>query len=49
MRITIDTERIKLSTQRDCEPERWNASSGRVNGVKEEVRSLNAYLDSLQA
>lgn len=49
MRITVEAERIELSTQRDCEPERWNSNSGRANGVKEEIKSLNVYLDSLQA
>lgn len=48
LRVTVEAERIELSTQRDCEPERWNPSSGRVNGVKEEIKSLNVYLDSLQ-
>lgn len=49
MRVTVEAERIELSTLRDCEPERWNSNAGRVNGVKEEVKSLNVYLDSLQA
>lgn len=49
LRITIDTGRLELSTQRACEPERWNSGAGRVHGTKEEVKSVNAYLDSLQA
>jgi len=49
LRITIDTRRIELSMQRDCEPERWNSHSGRVNGTKEDVKSLDVCLDSMQA
>lgn len=49
MRITIDAARVELSTQRECEPERWNSHGGRATGTKEEIRSLNIYLDSIQA
>jgi site-specific recombinase XerD len=49
MRITIDAARLELSAQRECEPDRWNPRSGRARGTKEDVRELNAYLDSLQA
>lgn len=48
MRFTIDRQRIELATKRDCEPDKWNASSGRKVGQKEDVRALNAFLDSLQ-
>ena len=49
MRITIDAARLELSAQRECEPERWNSRAGRGKGTEEEIRELNAYLDSLQA
>src|SRR5438093_3891241 len=49
LRITIDAARVEISTQRECDAERWNSHSGRANGTKEEIKSLNAYLDSLQA
>ena len=29
-------------------PERWNSQAGKVNGNKEEVKSLNSYLNSLK-
>jgi hypothetical protein len=48
MRFTIDRQRIEIATKRDCEPDKWNASSGRKVGQKEDVRALNAFLDSLQ-
>lgn len=49
MRITIDGARTDLSTQRECSPECWNSRAGRASGTKEEIRVLNAYLDSLQS
>ncbi|MCF2447600.1 site-specific integrase [Dyadobacter sp. CY345] len=48
MRFTIDRQRIEIATKRECEPEKWNASAGRKVGQKEDVRALNAFLDSLQ-
>jgi site-specific recombinase XerD len=47
-RITINGERIELSTQREWEPEKWNADAGRANGIKEESKLLNDYLNSLR-
>lgn len=48
LRITVDGIPKEISTGRQCDPDRWNANSGRVNGTKEDVKSLNAYLDTLQ-
>ena len=49
IRITINGQRVELTAQRECEPEKWNIAAGRKIGTKEEVRSLNAFLDTLQA
>jgi site-specific recombinase XerD len=49
LRITVDAARMELSMQRECEPTRWNAHAGRANGTKEDIKSLNVYLDSVQA
>ncbi|PRY09845.1 site-specific recombinase XerD [Pontibacter ummariensis] len=49
LRITIDGKRAEISTGRECEPKKWNSSSGRASGTKETVVSLNAYLETLQA
>jgi integrase len=49
MRVTIDNIRFELSTQRQCESSRWNVAAGRALGTKEEAKSLNTYLDSLQS
>lgn len=48
LRITADGILQEISTGRQCDPERWNANAGRGNGTKEDVRSLNTYLDTLQ-
>jgi site-specific recombinase XerD len=48
LRLTIDGKRVELATKRECEPEKWNSSAGRKSGNKEEVKLLNAYLDTLQ-
>lgn len=49
MRITIDEERVELSTKRICDPKRWNSHTGRLTGTKEDARATNAYLDTLQS
>jgi site-specific recombinase XerD len=48
MRITVDGKRAEASAGRDCEPSKWNRHAGRAAGTKEEIRTLNNYLDSLQ-
>jgi len=47
LRITVDGIPKELSTKRLWEPERWNQSSGRAIGNKEDAKSLNSYLDTL--
>lgn len=49
LRITVDGIPKELSTKRACDPSRWNPASERVSETKEDVRALNAYLDTLQA
>ena len=48
LRITVDGKRCEVTTGRCCDPIQWSTSSGRCNGKKDEVKSLNAYLDDLQ-
>jgi hypothetical protein len=38
----------EISTGRQCDPDRWNANTGRCNGTREDAKSLNAFLDILQ-
>jgi len=49
MRLTVDGQRIEISTKRECEPEKWNSSAGRKNSTKEDAKVLNAYLDTIQS
>lgn len=49
MRITVGCARTEISTQRKWDPSRWNTAAGRAIGTKEDARTLNAYLDTLQA
>lgn len=49
LRITVDGVRAEMSTSRSCEPERWNAKAGKVIGIKEDIKTLNAYLDNMKA
>ncbi len=47
-RLTLNGERIEISTSRKCESEKWNPKKGRKNGTREDAKILNAYLDTLQ-
>jgi len=49
LRITVDGVRAEMATSRSCEPERWNSKAGKVNGTKEDVKTLNNYLDNMKA
>src|SRR5688572_10857396 len=49
VRVTVDGKRAEWSVQRSCEPGlKWNQTTGRASGTKEEVKILNAYLDAIQ-
>lgn len=48
MRITVNSERTELSVDRDFDPKRWNKKIGRATGTREDAKSLNDYLDTLQ-
>src|SRR4051812_42935265 len=49
LRITVEGKRSEVTTGRSCDPEIWNSYAGRALGNKEDIRVLNAYLDSLQS
>ncbi|MGO1648380.1 MAG: phage integrase SAM-like domain-containing protein [Sphingobacterium sp.] len=48
MRITVAGEPKEVSTGRECDPVRWNAKTNRAKGTEEDIRGLNAYLDTLE-
>jgi integrase len=48
IRITVDGQRVEMTTQRECDPEKWDRKAGRLLGLKKESnRELNNYLDVL--
>lgn len=49
MRITVDGIVRELSTKRLWEPSKWNSKAGRARGIKEDIKTLNTYLDTLRA
>lgn len=49
LRITVDGTPKELSVKRSCDPCRWNPHAGRASGTKENVKTLNSYLDTYQA
>ena len=49
LRVSVNGGRHDLSLQRKCAPSMWNRSSGRATGKKEQIKALNAYLDTVEA
>ena len=47
-RITVDGKRGELSIKRNIEIERWSNEKGYVKGTTEDVKSMNAYIDSVR-
>lgn len=48
LRITVDGIPKEISVKRDCEPSKWNSKANRAVGNKEEIKSLNQYLDAFE-
>jgi len=49
VRITINSKRVDFSAKRAVDPSKWNTAKGRVKGTNEYAKSLNSYLDTIQA
>ena len=49
VRITINGKRAELSAKRSIDPSKWNTKKGRSKGTNEQSKSLNKYLDTIQA
>ena len=49
LRITTHGQKAGISTGREWSAEKWNTGAGRASGIKEDVKALNIYLDTLQA
>jgi site-specific recombinase XerD len=46
LRITIDGKRSETATALEIDPDKWKA--GKMTGTKEEVKSFNAYIDTIR-
>src|ERR1051325_11571628 len=49
LRITVDGVPKEISTGRQWDSTKWNAYAQRATGTKEESKSLNEFLDTLQS
>ena len=49
IRVTVNGERIELSTQRFTTSERWSVEGNRMKGTSGESKATNSYLDTLKA
>lgn len=49
MRVTVNCQRVEWAAQRECETASWNAKAGRVSGHTKEIKTLNAWLEQLNA
>lgn len=48
VRITVDGRRVEISLKRWINPTSWNMAKGMAKGNREEIRSLNHYLDEVR-
>lgn len=49
LRVTIDGERIELSTKRYTLPEKWSIEGSCMKGTSAEAKATNSFLDTLKA
>ncbi|XHR97444.1 site-specific integrase [Mucilaginibacter sp. UC70_90] len=48
LRITVDGVRIEVSSKRYVNPDKWNTNGQKLTGSNEDVKSINAYLKTLE-
>jgi site-specific recombinase XerD len=48
MRVTVNTGVAEVSTKQKCDPSKWNATAGRVEGKTQPAKAVNDYLDVVQ-
>ena len=48
IRITIDGQRADISTKRYVNPDLWHQKFQKMEGKTEDIRSVNAYLKTLE-
>ncbi len=49
LRVTVDGERIELSTKRYTQPEKWSVEGSCMKGTSAEAKATNSFLDALKA
>lgn len=49
LRVTVDCHRIDVTTQREIDPDKWDAVRQIAKGTTNDVRQLNSFLDSLRS
>ena len=49
LRVTVDGERIELTTKRFIQPEKWSVEGNKVKGTTAEAKAINSFLDTLKA
>jgi hypothetical protein len=48
-RVIVDARRIEISLKRFINPVEWNGKKGVARGNREEVKSLNHYLEEVRS
>lgn len=48
-RITVDGKRAEISVKQSIDEKLWNADQGMAKGIRDEVRSLNLFLEQYRA
>lgn len=48
-RITVDGKRVDVSVKRSIDEKNWNGEKGMAKGSREEIRSLNAFLEQVRS
>lgn len=49
VRITVDSRRVEISLKRWIDTADWNSQKGMARGSREEIKSLNHYLEEVKA
>ena len=48
-RMTIEGKRVEWSTNRECDPEKWNKPTGRVRGTGQSANQINSHLELMRS
>jgi site-specific recombinase XerD len=49
IRVTVNGERVELSTKRYTQPEKWSIEGSCMKGTSAEAKATNSYLDALKS